>query len=109
MKRIKLFEDFKENPQRKQIIKNNDKGGTLIKEDDIVNCISKKGKIWVETIKNIHELIIHLSIIQEKGFTHVDSEMLGVRFLTKSEVILEEIEYLNNRAEQLKQELDGIR
>lgn len=55
MKRIKLFEDFKENPQRKQIIKNNDKGGTLIKEDDIVNCISKKGKIWAETIKNIHE------------------------------------------------------
>ncbi len=60
-------------------------------------------------VKNIDELIIHLSIIKEKGFTHVDSEMLGVRFLTKSEVILEEIEYLNNRAEQLKQELDGIR
>lgn len=59
--------------------------------------------------KNIDELIIHLSIIKEKGFTHVDSEMLGVRFLTKSEVILQEIEYLNNRAEQLKQELDGIR
>lgn len=60
-------------------------------------------------VKNIDELIIHLSIIKEKGFTHVDSEMLGVRFLTKSEVILEEIEYLNNRIEQLKQELDGIR
>lgn len=60
-------------------------------------------------VKNIDELIIHLSIIKEKGFTHVDSEMLGVRFLTKNEVILEEIEYLNNRAEQLKQELDAIR
>lgn len=60
-------------------------------------------------VKNIDELIIHLSIVKEKGFTHVDSEMLGVRFLTKSEVILEEIEYLNNRVEQLKKELDGIR
>ena len=60
-------------------------------------------------VKNIDELIIHLSIIKEKGFTHVDNEMLGVRFLTKSEVILEEIEYLNNRIEQLKEELDGIR
>lgn len=60
-------------------------------------------------VKNIDVLIIHLSIIKEKGFTHVDSEMLGVRFLTKSEVILEEIEYLNNRIEQLKEEFDGIR
>ena len=60
-------------------------------------------------VKNIDELIIHLSIIKEKGFTHVDSEMLGVKFLTKSEVILEEIEHLNNRIEQLKEELDGIR
>lgn len=60
-------------------------------------------------VKNIDELIIHLSIVKEKGFTHVDSEMLGVRFLTKSEVILEEIEHLNNRIEQLKEELDGIR
>jgi len=60
-------------------------------------------------VKNIDELIIHLSIVKEKGFTHVDSEMLGVRFLTKSEVILQEIEYLNNRIEQLKEELDGIR
>ena len=60
-------------------------------------------------VKNIDELIIHLSIIKEKGFTHVDSEMLGVKFLTKSGVILEEIEHLNNRIEQLKEELDGIR
>lgn len=60
-------------------------------------------------VKNIDELIIHLSIIKEKGFTHVDIEMLGVKFLTKSEVILEEIEHLNNRIEQLKEELDGIR
>lgn len=62
-----------------------------------------------DLFKNIDELIIHLSIIKEKGFTHVDGEMLGVIFKTKSEVISEEIEYLNNRAEELKQELDGIR
>ena len=83
----------------------------LIEKDSIFKWDVFEGDVYQykTLVKNIDELIIHLSIIKEKGFTHVDSEMLGVRFLTKSEVILEEIEYLNNRAEQLKQELDGIR
>lgn len=60
-------------------------------------------------LKNIEDLIIHLNNVKEKGFTHVNTEMIGIRFLTKSEVLLEEIDYLNNRVEQLKKELDGIR
>jgi len=60
-------------------------------------------------LKNIDDLIIHLNNVKEKGFTHVNTEMIGIRFLTKSEVLLEEIDYLNNRVEQLKKELDGIR
>jgi hypothetical protein len=60
-------------------------------------------------LKNIEDLIIHLNNLKEKGFTHVNTEIIGIRFLTKSEVLLEEIEYLNNRVEQLKKELDGIR
>jgi len=55
------------------------------------------------------KIIYNDSCVKEKGFTHVNREMIGIRFLTKSEVLLEEIEYLNNRVEQLKKELDGIR
>jgi len=87
-------------------------GSRLLREkDSIFKWDVFEGDVYQykTLVKNIDELIIHLSIIKEKGFTHVDSEMLGVRFLTKSEVILEEIEYLNNRAEQLKKELDAIR
>jgi len=87
-------------------------GERLIKENDSTFVWQVyEGNIYEfkTAVKNIDDLIIHLNNLKEKGFTHVDSEMLGVRFLTKSEVILEEIEYLNNRAEELKQELDGIR
>lgn len=87
-------------------------GSRLLREkDSIFKWDVFEGDVYQykTLVKNIDELIIHLSIIKEKGFTHVDSEMLGVRFLTKSEVILEEIEHLNNRIEQLKEELDGIR
>jgi len=55
MKRIKLFEDFKENSPKKRVEKNNNEEGKLIKEEDIVSCISNGGKIWAETIKNIHD------------------------------------------------------
>lgn len=87
-------------------------GSRLLREkDSIFNWDVFEGDGYqVKTlVKNIDQLIIHLSIIKEKGFSHVDSEMLGVRFQTKTEVISEEIEYLNNRVEQLKQELDAIR
>ena len=41
MKRIKLFEDFKQNNEE----------GTLITIDDIINCIKKRGVIYATIIK----------------------------------------------------------
>ena len=41
MKWIKLFEDFKQNNEE----------GTLITIDDIINCIKKRGVIYVTIIK----------------------------------------------------------
>ncbi len=41
MKRIKLFEDFKQNNEE----------GTLITMDDIINCIKKKGVIYTTIVK----------------------------------------------------------
>lgn len=42
MKRIKLFEDFKQNNQ----------AGGLITIDDIINCIKEKGVIYTTIIKD---------------------------------------------------------
>jgi hypothetical protein len=41
MKWIKLFEDFK----------NNNEEGTLITQDDIINCIKKRGLIYATIVK----------------------------------------------------------
>lgn len=41
MKHLKLFEDFK----------NNNQEGTLITQDDIINCIKKRGLIYATIIK----------------------------------------------------------
>ena len=41
MKWIKLFEDFKQNNEE----------GTLITQDDIINCIKKRGVIYATIIK----------------------------------------------------------
>ena len=41
MKRIKLFEDFKQNNEE----------GTLITIDDIINCIKNRGVIYATIIK----------------------------------------------------------
>ena len=41
MKRIKLFEDFKQNNEE----------GTLIKIDDIINCIKSRGVIYSTIVK----------------------------------------------------------
>jgi hypothetical protein len=41
MKRIKLFEDFKQNNEE----------GTLITMNDIINCIKKRGVIYATIIK----------------------------------------------------------
>ena len=41
MRRIKLFEDFKQNNEE----------GTLITIDDIINCIKKRGVIYSTIIK----------------------------------------------------------
>ena len=97
----------------KSLIKVNiELGERLIKENDSTFVWQVyEGNIYEfkTAVKNIDDLIIHLNNLKEKGFTHVNTEIIGVRFLTKSEVVLEEIEYLNNRVEQLKKELDGIR
>lgn len=42
MKRIKLFEDFKLN----------NKSGSLISEEDVIECIKKSGVIYTTTINN---------------------------------------------------------
>ena len=42
MKRIKLFEDFKMNNRE----------GTIITQDDIINCIKNKGVIYATIIHN---------------------------------------------------------
>jgi hypothetical protein len=42
MKRIKLFEDFK----------NNNEDGTLITEDDIIKCIEMGGSIYSTIVKD---------------------------------------------------------
>jgi hypothetical protein len=41
MKWIKLFEDFKKNNEE----------GTLITQDDIINCIKKRGLIYATIVK----------------------------------------------------------
>lgn len=46
MKYLKLFEDFKENNLE----------GTLITEDDIINCIKSNGVIYVKSIKGLKDI-----------------------------------------------------
>lgn len=45
MKWIKLFEDFK----------NNNEEGTLITQDDIINCIKKRGLVYATIVKDFPE------------------------------------------------------
>ena len=61
MKRIKLFEDFKQNNEE----------GTLISEDDIIKCIKAGGIISVSSysgkpeIKNLEEATLKPQSIEE--------------------------------------------
>jgi hypothetical protein len=59
MKWIKLFEDFEENqkkPDSRKQVKNNNQEGTLIKEEDLINCIKAGGVIYAKTIKGLKDI-----------------------------------------------------
>jgi hypothetical protein len=62
MKWIKLFEDFKKNNEE----------GTLITQDDIINCIKKRGLIY-DTI--VHDFPENKP---EEGMTPVDIDQDGL-------------------------------
>ena len=62
MKWIKLFEDFK----------NNNEEGTLITQDDIINCIKKRGLIYATIVKDFPDND------PEEGLTPVDIDKDGL-------------------------------
>jgi hypothetical protein len=61
MKWIKLFEDFK----------NNNEEGTLITQDDIINCIKKRGLVYATIVKDFPEN-------PKEGMTPVDIDEDGL-------------------------------
>lgn len=62
MKWIKLFEDFKKNNEE----------GTLITQDDIINCIKKRGLIYATIVKDFPDND------PEEGLTPVDIDKDGL-------------------------------
>jgi hypothetical protein len=62
MKWIKLFEDFK----------NNNEEGTLITQDDIINCIKKRGLVYATIVKEFPDND------PEEGLTPVDIDKDGL-------------------------------
>lgn len=62
MKRLKLFEDFKKNNQE----------GTLLTQDDIVNCIKERGLIFSDIVHNYPDNN------PEEGMTPVDIDEDGL-------------------------------
>ena len=62
MKYLKIFEDFKKNNEE----------GTLIKEDDIINCIKNKGLIFSTIVHDFPENN------PKEGMTPVDIDKDGL-------------------------------
>lgn len=61
MKWIKLFEDYKKNNEE----------GTLITEDDIINCIKKRGLIFATIVHDFPDN-------PKKGMTPIDIDKDGL-------------------------------
>lgn len=77
-------------------------GNRVNEEDSTFQWYLLESKEYRSIIKNIDELIIHLKTVKAKGFTHVNHDMIGLKFLTKKQLLIAQIK-------QLKQELNGIR
>ena len=77
-------------------------GNRVNEEDSTFQWYLIVGEKYRSTIKNIDDLILHLKTVKKKGFTHVNHDMIGLKFLTKKQQLTAQIK-------QLKKELDGIR
>lgn len=58
-------------------------GNRVNEEDSTFQWYLLESKEYRSIIKNIDELIIHLKTVKAKGFTHVNHDMIGLKFLTK--------------------------